>query len=366
MALPRTFANQTNPLMPWLDQNFAAVGDSLYIRCTAANNNAIVLTPVANQPTIQGYTSLQGYSFLAIGDNSGAVTIQVTGLGVLSGFKSTSAGPAALGAGDLRAGNYYVAIYDPSLSAGTGGFIVFGVLGLPTTNQNPNTIFAGPTSAVAGPPAFRQMVAADLPTPGAAGNLFIGTSASGFAQNQLTAGLNITISNGDGTVTISAAGSAAGNVIGPPSSTPGAIASFSGTTGTLLHDTGVTFGNIAKLNVQQQFTRAQRGASTTLSGSSVVIDFALTNNFAITGVSGTNFLTAINALGDQSGVLVYTQGSSGNCQIFFPGTNFIFAGGTSAAPTATLVANARDLYGYSTINSSLVFITTIGLNVKNT
>ena len=366
MALPRTFANQTNPLMPWLDENFAAIGASLYIRCTAANNNAIVLTPVASQPSIQGYTSLQGYSFLAIGDNSGAVTIQVVGLGVLSGFKSTASGPAALGAGDLRTGNYYVAVYDPSLSAGTGGFIVFGISGLPTTNQNPNTIFAGPTSAVPGPPTFRQMVAADLPTPLAAGNLFIGTTGSGFAQNALSAGVNISISNGDGTVTISAIGSAAGNVVGPLTSTPGAVAAYADATGQTLVNTAIIAANVGQINATQTWTSSQRGAFTTLSGTSVVMDLGRTNNFQITAVSGTAFQTAINGGLFGSGILVYSQSSSGNCAITFPGTNFVFAGGTSATPVSSTAANAVDWFGIAALTSSQIIVTTIGLNVKRT
>lgn len=369
MALPRSFANQANPVMSWLDQNFAAIGESLYIGCTVAGSaNAIVLTPTTGRPAVEGYTQLQGYSFFATSNNTGATTLQLSGLGVLSVFKSTASGAAALVAGDVRAGNYYVAVYNSALNSGAGGFLLFGIAGLPTQNVSPNTFLGGPTSAVAGPPTFRQLVAADLPSPLAAGNLFIGTSGSGFAQNQLTAGLNIDISNGDGTVTISARGSAAGNVIGPATSTAGALAAYSDTTGQVLINTGVIGANTPQLNAVQTWTSAQGTTTTTLSGISVVIDYSRSNAFSLSATSGTAFQTAINAGlgGVKSSILVYTQGSSGNCQISFPGTNFVFAGGTSATPTATLTANAVDWFGLCSLNSSNILVTTIGLDVKRT
>ena len=63
------------------------------------------------------------------------------------------------------------------------------------------------------------------------GDLLIGmTSGSTLARAKLTAGSNVTITNGSGTISIAAAG----NVAGPASSTANNFALFDGTTGKLV------------------------------------------------------------------------------------------------------------------------------------
>lgn len=63
------------------------------------------------------------------------------------------------------------------------------------------------------------------------GDLLIGkTSGSTLARAKLTAGSNVTITNGSGTISIAAAG----NVAGPSSSTANNFALFDGTTGKLV------------------------------------------------------------------------------------------------------------------------------------
>ncbi len=67
------------------------------------------------------------------------------------------------------------------------------------------------------------------------GDLLIGKSlGSTLARAKLTAGTNITITNGSGTITIAATGTGTGNVVGPGSATDGNFVLFDGTTGKLI------------------------------------------------------------------------------------------------------------------------------------
>jgi hypothetical protein len=67
------------------------------------------------------------------------------------------------------------------------------------------------------------------------GDLLIGKSlGSTLARAKLTAGTNITITNGSGTITIAATGTGTGNVVGPGSATDGNFVLFDGATGKLI------------------------------------------------------------------------------------------------------------------------------------
>jgi hypothetical protein len=67
------------------------------------------------------------------------------------------------------------------------------------------------------------------------GDLLIGKSiGSTLARAKLTAGANITITNGSGTITIAATGTGTGDVVGPGSATDGDFVLFDGATGKLI------------------------------------------------------------------------------------------------------------------------------------
>jgi hypothetical protein len=67
------------------------------------------------------------------------------------------------------------------------------------------------------------------------GDLLIGKSiGSTLARAKLTAGTNITITNGSGTITIAATGTGTGDVVGPGSATDGDFVLFDGATGKLI------------------------------------------------------------------------------------------------------------------------------------
>ena len=69
------------------------------------------------------------------------------------------------------------------------------------------------------------------------GQLLIGnTSGNTLTKSTLTAGSNISITNGNGSITIAATGVAGGDVVGPASSAANAVALYDGSTGKLLKD----------------------------------------------------------------------------------------------------------------------------------
>jgi hypothetical protein len=77
------------------------------------------------------------------------------------------------------------------------------------------------------------------------GQLLIGNSTGNtLAKSTLTAGSNITITNGNGSITIASTASGSGDVVGPASSTDNAFARFDSTTGKLLQNsTGATLSD---------------------------------------------------------------------------------------------------------------------------
>jgi hypothetical protein len=125
MPLPVTFANLTNPTLPELDQNFAALGALVPIPCTVSGTNTITMTPAANTPTITALAPYTQFSGVVNVSNTGATTINAAGLGALSAYKDTPGGPVALAGGEMIAGNAFTAMYDPALNGGAGGFHVY-------------------------------------------------------------------------------------------------------------------------------------------------------------------------------------------------------------------------------------------------
>jgi hypothetical protein len=81
------------------------------------------------------------------------------------------------------------------------------------------------------------------------GQLLIGNSTGNtLTKATLTAGSGVTITNGNGAITIAAA-SGSGDVVGPASSTANGVALFDGTTGKLLKDSSATDGLIHGLTL---------------------------------------------------------------------------------------------------------------------
>jgi hypothetical protein len=125
LALPVTFTNLSagNQPLSLFDTQFAAVAALGVIPCSASGQNAIVLTPNANTPTISGYTDLApSFSFAAAQTSSTTVTINVAGIGARNAYRNN--GLTQCAANDLVAGNVYKATFLSALNTGAGGFVV--------------------------------------------------------------------------------------------------------------------------------------------------------------------------------------------------------------------------------------------------
>lgn len=86
-------------------------------------------------------------------------------------------------------------------------------------------------------------------TTGVTGLLPVANGGTGTASPSLVQGTNITITGSWPNQTINATGSAAGDVVGPASSTDNAIARFDGTTGKLIQNSGVQINDSGEINV---------------------------------------------------------------------------------------------------------------------
>jgi hypothetical protein len=127
MALPVTFATLAagNQQLSLFDTEFAAVAALGLIPCAAsAGPNNVALTPFASvAPAVTSYPDLgPSFVFAAAATSTGAVTLNVSGVGARNAYKWN--GSAPMGAGDLIAGSVYKVTPLAALNAGSGGFVV--------------------------------------------------------------------------------------------------------------------------------------------------------------------------------------------------------------------------------------------------
>lgn len=164
MPLSTLFATLTTATGAELDAVLAELGALTTIACTVTGTNTLQLTPDPLTPTIAAYAHLQGFSCVAVADNTGPTTAKVGGLATLNVYKNTSGGPAVLASGDIVTGNFLVLYYDVTLNSGNGGFHLSGGIasGLPAggsvgqplvntgsgTGDWGNTITAAPITAL--------------------------------------------------------------------------------------------------------------------------------------------------------------------------------------------------------------------------
>jgi hypothetical protein len=123
MPLPFSFGPPTTTATgTQLDGNFAAVGALTPIPCTVAGTNALTFTPAANTPSVVAYSNFLLLTGVAGASNTTAATARCGALAALNVYKDSSAGPVALTAGDIVAGNFLILAYDAALNSGAGGF----------------------------------------------------------------------------------------------------------------------------------------------------------------------------------------------------------------------------------------------------
>ena len=120
---------------------------------------------VANSdPASTAYTTGHVYYFVAVNDNTGAVTININGLGAKSITKS---GSTALAAMDIRAGQSYSIFYDGTrfqlsggVSQASGGGVIYENN---TTVTSSYTLTAGKNGMSAGPLTINDGVVVTVP-----------------------------------------------------------------------------------------------------------------------------------------------------------------------------------------------------------
>jgi len=110
--------------------------------------------------------------------------------------------------------------------------------------------------------------------------------------------------------------------------------------------------NIAKLNVTQSFTKAQRGSIVALTdGATITPDFSAGNNFSLTLGGNRTLANPTNLTAGQSGAIVITQDGTGSRTLAY-GSNFKFSNGS--APVLTTTANAVDVLVYFVESASRI------------
>ena len=209
------------------------------------------------------------------------------------------------------------------------------------------------------------------------GELLIGKTDGTLAKATLTAGSNVTITNGDGTISI-AASAAAGTlttsdigvtVQGYDVDTAKYDDTTANFTGTLQNggsdvvvdtDIGVTVqgydADTAKTDAAQTYTAGQRGEITVLTdGATVTPDFDDSNNFSLSIGGNRTLANPTNLTAGQSGCIWITQTTGSHTLAY--GTYWDFAGGT--APTLSTGAGEVDCLVYAVQSSTKITATLI-------
>lgn len=144
------------------------------------------------------------------------------------------------------------------INAGTGSIVIRG--SGPTTGV---TLPAGTKALVAwngsdfvkiasNPVVLTTDVSGVLPTANGGsgqstytdGQLLIGNTAGSLSKATITAGSNISVTNGNGSITIAATGLSSGDVVGPASAVDSSLAAFDTTTGKLIKNANLTANNV--------------------------------------------------------------------------------------------------------------------------
>jgi hypothetical protein len=157
MSLPVQFATLAagNQPLSLFDTEFAAIAALGLMPCAAsAGPNNIALTPFAGvAPAVTSYPDLgPSFVFAAAANSTGAVTLNVSGVGARNGYKWN--GSQALGSGDVVSGNIYKATPLLALNAGSGGFVVDAIGANNNISEIPFIISGGGSPIGTGPKGF--------------------------------------------------------------------------------------------------------------------------------------------------------------------------------------------------------------------
>jgi hypothetical protein len=260
-----------------------AINDPYSINSLLGSITGTNAIAAAATPAITAYASGATYAFIAANTNTAAATISIDGLTAKSITKN---GSAALTAGDIQAGKLTWIQYDGTTfqllnNIVYGGSVVNGTL-TGGTATSLTLVASTITSLTAALPVSSGGTGQTSYTNG---QLLIGnTTGNTLTKTTLTAGNNVTITNGAGSVTISSASITLGT----------AVASTSGTS---IDFTSIP-ANVKRVTIMFQ------GVSTS-GTSSVQVQLGTTS-----GVETTNYLGASVAFASaQANTLTYTSGA---------------------------------------------------------
>lgn len=127
---PSTVNNSARQMMGRLAELVGDLGGALAAGGTA---NGILITANSAFTT---YANGRVVAFKAASDNTGAVTLNVNGVGSKAIRKFNSSGDVALVAGDIKANGIYVTRYNTSLNGGAGAWQLLNAPGVSTSAAN--------------------------------------------------------------------------------------------------------------------------------------------------------------------------------------------------------------------------------------
>jgi hypothetical protein len=287
-----------------------------------------VLTTTVGGTGLNGSAAANGT--LLIGNGAGftlATLTASTGITITNGSGTITI--AAINNGTVTS----VALTMPSDFAVAGSPITTaGTFTVTYTTQTANTVFAGPASGAAATPTWRALVVADIPnlpasiiTSGILGTTFGGTglntaaaangtlligNGAGLSLATLTAGTNVSITNGSGTITINATGTVTSVGLSMPGifSVSGSPVTGSGTlTVTLANETANTvWAGPATGAAAPPTFRALVVADIPNLPASIITSGVLTTTVGGTGVNGSAAANGTLLIGNGAGYTLAT------------------------------------------------------------
>jgi hypothetical protein len=243
-----------------------------------------------------------------------------------------------------------------SVFTGTGSVTTSGTLTREFANQSANTVFAGPNTGLPGVPAFRTLVADDLPThTHAASAIISGVIATARLGTGTPSSSNFLRGDGSWSTT--------GDVVGPASSVANRFATFNGTTGKLIQDSGFTTANIAG----NSNTTVWNPQNLSIPMYSTAVGWYTTN--VLSGITftqrlGSNVSTAVNTTAVQ--VFSFTNLAAGTYQFFTTG-RIDKVGSTSSRRyevyfTCDNTTNYSNILGYASFSPNTTDNSGVGLS----
>lgn len=155
----------------------------------AGTNDQILGYAHSGSPVLEAKTLIAGAN-VTITPAAGSITISSSGGG---------------GGGSGTVTSFSSGNLSPIFTSSVANATTTPALSFALSNVSANQFLAGPTGGGATSPTYRAIAGADFGTPGANKVLGVNNANSGWEYKTITAGANVTVTNGVGTITIAAA-----------------------------------------------------------------------------------------------------------------------------------------------------------------